>query len=269
MFDLTLYLYAGASLLATAVILWLISFVKHDVSIVDSFWSLMILLAGLVYFMSIPLPAERSYLVLILAMIWALRLSAFIYWRNWGQEEDHRYQAIRANNEPHFEYKSFYIVFGLQAFLAWIVSLPLMAAINSQVALNWLDYLALSLWLFGMFFEVVGDQQLAGFKADRSNKGKVMAQGLWRYTRHPNYFGEFCVWWSFFIFALAAGSWWSIISPLLMSILLLKVSGVSLLEKDIHQRRPDYAQYRATTNTFFPWLPKSNTRAEDEARLTK
>jgi steroid 5-alpha reductase family enzyme len=113
------------------------------------------------------------------------------------------------------------------------------------------------LWLFGMFFEVVGDAQLARFKADAANKGKVMAQGLWRYTRHPNYFGEFCVWWAFFIFALAAGGSWSIISPVLMSLLLLKVSGVSLLEKDIHERRPAYAEYRQRTNAFFPWLPKA------------
>lgn len=269
MFDLSVFLSAGIILLAAAVILWLLSIIKKDVSIVDSFWSLMILLAGVVYFAGIVETDARSQLVISLAFIWAVRLSAFISWRNWGEDEDYRYQQIRANNEPHFKYKSLYIVFGLQAFLAWLVSLPLLAAINSHNAINWLDYFALSLWLFGMFFEVVADFQLARFKADSSNKGKVMAQGLWRYTRHPNYFGEFCIWWGFFVFAVAAGSWWSIISPVLMSILLLKVSGVSLLEKDITQRRPDYARYRETTNAFFPWQPKSDDIIKNRMEFTK
>jgi steroid 5-alpha reductase family enzyme len=261
MFNLTSFLTAGGILLAAAILLWLVSLQKRDVSIVDSFWSLMILLSGLVFFISTEQLGERSYLVFTLAVIWAIRLSAYISWRNRGKPEDFRYQQIRANNEPYFNYKSLYIVFGLQAVLAWIVSLPLLSAIDSQGSsdsdLYWLDYLALALWLFGMFFEVIGDAQLARFKADAANKGKVMAQGLWRYTRHPNYFGEFCIWWAFFIFALAAGYWWSIISPVLMSLLLLKVSGVSLLEKDIHERRPAYAQYRQRTSAFFPWWPKT------------
>ena len=257
MFNLTSFLTAGGILLAAAILLWLVSLQKRDVSIVDSFWSLMILLSGLVFFISTAQLEQRSYLVLTLAVIWAIRLSAYISWRNRGETEDYRYQVIRKNNEPHFKYKSLYIVFGLQAVLAWIVSLPLLSAINSQNSLYWLDYLALSLWLFGMFFEVIGDAQLARFKADAANKGKVMAQGLWRYTRHPNYFGEFCIWWAFFIFAVASGYWWSIISPVLMSLLLLKVSGVSLLEKDIHERRPAYADYRQRTNAFFPWRPKT------------
>ena len=258
MFNTEVFLFAGATLLAAAVLLWLVSIIKRDVSIVDSFWSLMILLSGLVFFVSTENHVQRSYLVITLAVIWAIRLSAFISWRNWGEPEDFRYQQIRANNEPSFKYKSLYIVFGLQAVLAWIVSLPLLAAIDSESSLNWLDYFALSLWLFGMFFEVVGDAQLARFKADPSNRGKVMSQGLWSYTRHPNYFGEFCIWWAFFIFALAADSWLSIISPVLMSLLLLKVSGVSLLEKDISKRRPAYIEYCQRTNAFFPWFPKKD-----------
>jgi len=257
MFDLHIYMLGGMSLLLLAVILWLISLIKNDVSIVDSFWSLMILLAGVIFFIAVPDHVERSYLVLGLAVIWALRLALHIGWRNWGEGEDLRYQTIRANNQPYFNFKSLYIVFGLQAVLAWLVSLPLLAAINSQGGLYWLDYLALSLWIIGMLFEVVGDYQLAQFKANPANKGQVMAQGLWRYTRHPNYFGEFCIWWGFFVFALAAGGGWSIVSPLLMSVLLLKVSGVALLEKDISHRRPGYSQYIQTTNAFFPWWPKA------------
>jgi len=257
-FDLDSFLYAGAVLFLAALALWTVSLFKRDVSIVDSFWSLMIFLAGVVYLANTPEPVERTYLVIALALIWAVRLSAFISWRNHGEPEDYRYQQIRRNNEPYFEYKSFYIVFALQAGLAWLVSLPLLAAINSQNPFNWIDYLALCLWIIGMFFEVVGDQQLANFKADSGNKGKVLSRGLWRYTRHPNYFGEFCIWWAFFLFALASGSWWSILSPVLMSLLLLKVSGVSLLEKDIASRRPEYEKYRENTNAFFPWWPNTN-----------
>ncbi|MEZ5534267.1 MAG: DUF1295 domain-containing protein [Thiolinea sp.] len=256
MFDLGMFLSAGFWLLIFAVSGWLVSLLKNDVSIVDSLWSLMILLAGIVFFAMEDSPVARSYLVLILAVLWAVRLSAYITWRNHGQEEDARYQAIRANNQPHFKYKSLYIVFGLQAFLGWLVALPLLAAINSDSGLNVLDYLALLLWLVGMFFEVIGDWQMAQFKADPANKGKVMDSGLWRYTRHPNYFGEFCIWWAFFLFALAAGGWWSILSPLIMTVLLLKVSGVALLEKDITERRPKYHEYIQRTNAFFPWFPK-------------
>ena len=147
-------------------------------------------------------------------------------------------------------------MFLLQAFLALIIALPLMSIFNSDTAINNFDYIALTLWLFGMFFESVGDLQLARFKADKTNQGKVMDKGLWRYSRHPNYFGEFCIWWAFFLFAVASGYWWSIVSPLLMSILLLKVSGVSLLESTITERRPEYTNYSRTTSAFFPWLPK-------------
>ena len=263
--DLSAFLHAGVVLLGVAIALWIISLFKRDVSIVDSFWSVMILLAGLVYLLNAPEPGERAYLVIGLTLIWAIRLSAYISWRNRGEQEDYRYQQIRKNNQPYFEFKSFYIVFALQAALAWLVSLPLLAAINSQDPLNWIDYLALSLWITGMLFEVIGDRQLASFKADSANRGKVLSRGLWRYTRHPNYFGEFCIWWAFFLFALASGSWLSILSPLLMSLLLLKVSGVSLLEKDIASRRPQYEEYRKTTNAFFPWWPKTTASDVNDA----
>ena len=256
MFDVYTLAYTTAVLTGFAVVLWIVSLLKKDVGIVDSFWSIFILIAGLCfYFLSEAGGSDRGELVLLLLALWALRLSLHISWRNWGEEEDSRYQTIRKNNQPNFEFKSLYIVFLLQAFLALIVALPLMSVFNVSVAMNSLDYIAFSLWAFGMFFEVVGDTQLAMFKSDASNKGKVMNKGLWRYTRHPNYFGEFCIWWGFFLFAIASGHWWSVISPLLMSVLLLKVSGVSLLESTIAQRRPAYAEYAKTTNAFFPWFP--------------
>jgi steroid 5-alpha reductase family enzyme len=245
-----------AAILLLAAATWVVSLVKSDVSIVDAMWSLLILAAALVYAAVLPPTGPRAPWVLPLAALWALRLSAHITWRNWGEPEDRRYQAIRARNEPRFALKSLYLVFGLQGVLATIVSLPLLAALAAPVPLAWLDAFGLALVVFGVLFEAVADWQLARFKADPGNRGKVMDHGLWRYSRHPNYFGEFCVWWGFFLVALAAGGWWSILSPLLMSVLLLKVSGVALLEQDIGERRPAYRDYVARTNAFFPGAPR-------------
>ena len=272
MFDLEIFLYTIAVMTAIAVILWITSLIKRDVGIVDSFWSLMILAAGLCFlYFGDTSQSERSSLVLILLSIWSIRLAAHISWRNWGQPEDSRYQDIRKNNQPYFEWKSFYIVFLLQAVLAAIVALPLMSIFGSGNAINIIDLFAFTLWLIGMSFESISDLQLARFKSSASNRGKVLNTGLWRYSRHPNYFGEFCIWWAFFLFAAASGHWWSIISPLLMTILLLKVSGVSLLESTITERRPEYVDYMNTTSAFFPWPPGRttthiSTSLEDEAR---
>jgi steroid 5-alpha reductase family enzyme len=149
-----------------------------------------------------------------------------------------------------------YIVFGLQAVLAGVIAVPLLAAVSGTAALGLLDAIGACLWLIGMFFEVVGDHQLARFKADADNRGKVLDKGLWRFTRHPNYFGEFAIWWGYFFFALAAGGWWAIFSPVLMSFLLLRVSGVALLERSISERRPEYVDYVRRTNAFFPGPPR-------------
>lgn len=263
MFDLDLYLLGLAAALGLGLGAWLVSIKLGDVSIVDSLWSVFFLLMTTLFLIGAPEVSERAYLVYFLVTLWAVRLSVFITKRNRGHGEDRRYQAIRADNEPGFWWKSLYIVFGLQAILAWIISLPLLAVTLGTTPLGWLDYVALSLWLVGLFFEAVGDQQLADFKSRPENQGQVMDRGLWRYTRHPNYFGETCIWWGYFIFALAAGGWWSIISPLLMTFLLLKVSGVALLEKDMHERRPAYRDYIARTNAFFPGPPRGPRHARD------
>jgi steroid 5-alpha reductase family enzyme len=163
---------------------------------------------------------------------------------------------MRAANDPGFWWKSIYLVFGLQAILAWVISLPLLAAMLGQAPLGWLDAAAASLWVIGLGFEALGDRQLARFKAQPGNAGRVMDRGLWRYTRHPNYFGEACLWWAFFLFALAAGGWWTLVSPVLMTWLLLRVSGVSLLEQDIGERRPGYREYIECTNAFIPGPPR-------------
>ena len=257
MYELSIHLSALPAILVAGGAAWVVSVLRHDVSIVDSLWSLMFLLAAGVYFMQAPADSARATLVLALAAVWALRLAGHITWRNWGEGEDRRYQAIRRNNEPNFRLKSLYLVFGLQGMLAWVISAPLLAAMLAPGPLGLTGLLGILLWGVGMVFETLGDWQLARFKADPGNRGRVMDRGLWRYTRHPNYFGEFCIWWGFYLIALDAGGWWSILSPLLMTFLLLRVSGVALLEKDIGERRPAYRDYVARTNAFFPGPPGS------------
>lgn len=241
---------------AIGVAAWAWSVARRNVAIVDSLWSLMILAALASYVAFSAELSGRGALVLALVTLWALRLSIHITVRNHGEPEDRRYQAIRANNQPHFWFKSLYIVFGLQAFLAWIVALPAVAAAASPAPLGWLDLAAVAVWAIGMAFEVVGDWQLMRFQRQRSSRDAVLDTGLWRYTRHPNYFGEALLWWGVFLFALAAGAWWAIVSPILMTFLLLRVSGVALLEKDIADRRPAYRAYVERTSAFVPAPPK-------------
>lgn len=261
MSSISLYLSALAALLTFAILAWPVSILKKDVSIVDSLWSLFFIVAGTTYFWLVPDPGIRATCILVFVTAWALRLSGYITWRNWGEDEDYRYVAMRKRNDPGFWFKSLYIVFLLQAAIAWVVSLPLMGAMTGGAPLGWLDLAGMLLFGIGLFFESVGDYQLARFKADPANKGEVMDKGLWRTTRHPNYFGDFCVWWGFYLIALSAGAWWSFVGPLVMSFFLLKVSGVSMLEKDISDRRPKYADYKRRTNAFFPWQPRSTEDA--------
>jgi steroid 5-alpha reductase family enzyme len=256
MFELAPYAHGLLLLTLAALLTWLLSLYLRNVAIVDSLWSLMFMLAAYAYALGAPERSARAALVLSLISLWALRLSCYITWRNWGHGEDRRYQTIRARNEPHFALKSVYLVFMLQSVLAWIISLPLLGAILSSGRLGWLDYAGVALWLLGFVFEAGGDWQLARFKARPGNQGQVMDRGFWRLTRHPNYFGDFCIWWGLYLIALSAGAWWSVPGPLLMSVLLIRVSGVALLEKDIRERRPQYAEYIRRTNAFFPGPPR-------------
>lgn len=246
------YFYGLYAIGIFAMLGWCLSLLTKQVSHVDSMWSLFFLIAGAAFaYCSQPL-GDRAWLVVGLLALWSIRLSAYITWRNSGHE-DIRYVEIAKNNQPHFWLKSLYIVFILQGVLAAIIALTLFAAINTQQAgLTLLDYLGAALVVFGFLWETIADWQLSNFKANATNAGKVLDQGLWGYSRHPNYFGECCVWWGFFLFALSVGAWWAIVSPLLMTLLLLKVSGVSLLESTITGRRPDYVRYIKTTNAFVP-----------------
>ena len=244
---------AVALLLPAAV--WVVSLARDDVSIVDSLWSLLFLALSLVYLVTGEETTLRGQIVLFLVLVWSLRLAVYITWRNWDEPEDARYAAMREKHGPGFAYKSLYIVFLLQGFIAWIIAMPLYAAISSDTPLGIIDGLALMLVAGGILFESIADYQLAAFKSGDNNQGRVMDKGLWRYSRHPNYFGECCLWWGFFLFAVASGDWWTIISPVLMTFLLLRVSGVALLERDIVERRPEYRDYIKRTNAFIPGAP--------------
>lgn len=239
-----------------AFLAWTVSVRKNDVSIVDSLWSVLILAAGLTYAWQASPAGPRTTFVLVLLALWTVRLAGYITWRNWGEEEDRRYQEIRARNQPGFVFKSLYLVFGLQGVLAWIVSASILAAIASLETPGFLDALGAVLVIAGLAWETVADAQLARFRARADSKGKVLDTGLWRYSRHPNYFGECVVWWGFYVVAVGAGGWWAIVSPVLMTILLLRVSGVSLLEQDIGERRPGYQDYVERTSAFVPWPPR-------------
>jgi steroid 5-alpha reductase family enzyme len=201
----------------------------------------------------------RTIAMLVLVLAWGVRLCAYITARNWGHGEDRRYQEIRARNQPNFALKSLVLIFALQAVLAWIIAMPTLAVLVGDRPLGVLDALGIAVALTGWLFEAIGDAQMAAFKSSPANKGRVMDRGLWRFTRHPNYFGEACFWWGIWLLALAAGgvaATWTVVSPLLITTLLLKVSGVALLEKDIGERRPAYRDYIARTNAFIPGLPR-------------
>ena len=243
-----------ATIMATMVLVWLLSLVRRDASIVDPFWgSGFVIVAVVAAWLNSP-PSIRTTLLLALTAIWGLRLSLFLLWRNWSHGEDRRYRAMRDYHGPRFWWVSLFSVFVLQAVILWFVSIPIQvtASWGDSTPLNWLDGLGLLLWALGFVFEATGDWQLAQFKAEPCNASRVMDRGLWRFTRHPNYFGDFCVWWGLYLIAAAGGAWWTIFGPLLMSFLLLKVSGVTLLETTIVDRRPDYADYQDRTNAFFP-----------------
>jgi steroid 5-alpha reductase family enzyme len=255
-FWLEVWISALPVLLVAATFTWLLSVPLRNVSIADSLWSLMLFAAGVLYALDADPRAPRLSFTLWLLALWAARLSFHITMRNMGQGEGRRYQEVRARHQPYFAIKSLFLVFFRQALMAWIISLPLLGAFASTRPLGPLDGAGLLLWLIGFVFEAVGDFQLARFKREPSHADAVMNRGLWRYSRHPNYFGELCVWWGFWLFAVSAGAWWTLPGPVLISILLLRAAGVAPLAKDIGKHRPRYADYDLKTNAIFPGPPR-------------
>ncbi|WP_421120353.1 DUF1295 domain-containing protein [Aquihabitans daechungensis] len=249
---------AGA-IVVLMVVTWLVSLVMKDASIVDIIWG-----AGFVVVAATAAVvgdgfSDRRYLLLSLVAVWGLRLSGYLGWRNLGHGEDYRYVAMRKKFGSSFWWISFFQVFLLQGVLMWVVSLPvqLSATAEEPASFGPLAFVGIAVWTVGLLFETIGDAQLAAFKAEPHNKGRVMDRGLWRYTRHPNYFGDFCVWWGIFLItAETVPGRFGIIGPIVMSFLLIRVSGVAMLEKTIGKRRPGYAEYVERTSAFLPRPPK-------------
>jgi steroid 5-alpha reductase family enzyme len=252
-----LLLLTFSTLLALVFLLWLLSLVLKDASIVDIFWGLgFVVVAWICYFNASGFEPRKTLLT-TLVTIWGLRLSMYLFWRNHSKGEDYRYQSLRKRIGKYFPLISFFVVFVFQGLLIWVISLPIQAASASPLpdTFTLFDIVGTLFWMIGIIFEAVGDWQLAQFKSDPNNKGKVMDRGLWKYTRHPNYFGDALLWWGIFLIALPNG-WWTIVSPLVMTTLLMKVSGVALLEKTLAKTKPQYTEYVRRTNAFLPWFPK-------------
>ena len=257
---------AAVVVLGIMVCTWVVSLVLRNASIVDIVWG-----AG---FVAVAWTAAcvgdghggRPDLLVAMVTIWGLRLAGYLFWRNRGHGEDRRYQSMRRKAGDGFAMRSLVTVFLLQGALMWIVSLPVQLAMTPDGPdIGPLAIVGVVLWGIGFFFETVGDAQLARFKADPANDGQVMDRGLWRYTRHPNYFGDFCVWWGIFLVAAeTTDARAGVIGPIVMSIFLMRVSGVPILERSLTRRRPGYADYVARTSTFFPRPPR-NTTSPSEA----
>jgi steroid 5-alpha reductase family enzyme len=246
--------------ICTMTLVWALSLIKRDASIIDIFWGLGFVVVTWFYFFTTEASTPRKFLVAALVSLWGLRLSVHILFRSIGRGEDYRYRDMRERHSRNFAIWSLFVVFWLQAAILWFVSSPLLAAQHSALpsGLIWFDYIGIVVFTVGFMFESIGDWQLARFKKDPTNKGRVMQSGLWRYTRHPNYFGDALVWWGLFLIALSTpGSLWTIASPILMTFLLLKVSGVSLLERSLAETKPEYRDYARRTPAFFPWRPSS------------
>ena len=250
--------------LAMMLLGWLISLIYKNVTIVDTLWGLGFVFITWITFFTADGFFGRKLLISLLVTLWGLRLTLHLTQRNWGHGEDPRYANWREKSGDRFWLVSLFKVFVLQAIFLWVIALGLQwGQISGKSAgFTLLDWLGLVVWAMGFFFEATSDWQLARFKADPANKGQVMDKGLWAYSRHPNYFGETLIWWGIFLITLATpASWWTIISPVVITVVLLKMTGVPLMEKAIVNTKPGYSDYIARTNSFIPWFPKKGVKS--------
>ncbi|HOX73817.1 MAG TPA: DUF1295 domain-containing protein [Bacteroidales bacterium] len=254
-----IYLQALMVIISMMTLLWLASIYLKNVSIVDLFWGFGFVVATVFYFINTDGNIIRKVILLILVSLWGLRLSLYLTWRNYGKGEDFRYREFRKKyGEKRYWWISFFQTFLLQGVLMWLISAPLLGAQFGGAERNpgLLDFAGVIIWIIGFTFEAGGDFQLSRFKSDPSNKGKVLDKGFWRYTRHPNYFGDSAVWWGYGLICISAGSYLPALGSILMTALIIKVSGVSLLEKNLKDSKPQYKEYIENTSAFIPWIPK-------------
>jgi len=255
--DAEVQLLALAASLAVMVLTWLVSLRARDASLADISWGLCFVAIAWTCLLAGPAGGDRSVLIAVLVSIWGFRLAGYVAWRHDG--EDRRYVAMRRKYGDSFALRSLLSVFVLQAVIAWVVSAPIQVAATdpTPAGIGALAILGAIVCAVGIACETTADLQLARFLAEPDASGKVMDRGIWRYSRHPNYFGDATFWWGVFVIALECGSaWWTAIGPIVMTIFLLKVSGVALTEKTISSRRPGYAEYVERTSAFVPLPPK-------------
>lgn len=256
---MNLFLLTGLLLFCFMTVVFMLAMKLKDNSIVDIAYGLGFVLicwsGALIYASGQP----RQLLLLCLISLWGLRLAIHIGLRKRTEQgEDSRYRQWRESWGESFYWRSFLQIFMLQGAVIYLVVLPVLLVIREAGGpLGWLDLLGVLVWLFGFAFEAIGDWQLLQFKRNPDNRGKIMRHGLWKITRHPNYFGEATLWWGIFLIALSVPlGWLAIISPLLIDFLLLKVSGIPMLEER-YAGKPEFEIYKQHTNTFFPWFPKA------------
>jgi steroid 5-alpha reductase family enzyme len=254
-----IYLVALVAILIIMFLLWIVSSIIKNVSIVDLFWGLGFVITCLIYFLNSDGLEVRKILLLVMVAIWGLRLSLYLAWRNIGKGEDPRYKKFREDYGEHrYWWISFFQTFLLQGILMWLISAPLLGAqyYKTGNALTIFDFMGVVIWLIGIVFEAGGDFQLARFKANPANSGKVLNKGFWYYTRHPNYFGDSAVWAGYALICISAGSYQPVLGSVLMIAMIIKVSGVALLEKSLKETKPEYKEYIRKTSAFIPWFPK-------------
>ena len=257
-----------ALIVALVTLLWVLSLRLRDASIVDIFWGPGFVALNAAYALLTPDGAPaRKLAATLLVSLWGLRLGVHLFLRNRRRPEDFRYRRWREQAGAPWWWQSYFKVFLLQGLLIWIIAFPLLAAQSSPapVGWTWIDSFAVGVWGIGFLFESIGDAQLSRFRSRPENRGRLLDRGLWRYTRHPNYFGDALQWWGLFGLAVAVQATWTIFSPLLMTWLLLRVSGVAMLERTLAVDKPGYAHYIATTSAFFPRPPRRIDAAGERA----
>jgi len=252
-----IFLYGGGAILVYVTLIWILSLIIKRADIMDIFWGLGLIVTSQVYAYFLPERSLAASILLSLVLLWGLRLSIYIGMRGWGKPEDARYLNWRNENGPRWWWFSFFKVFLLQGAFMWIVSYALLMALVGS-SMNILSYMGIAFFTIGFLFEAVADCQMWSFKRNPESKGKVLNTGFWKYTRHPNYFGETLLWWGFGFFALSGAHWYALISPLIMNWLLVKVSGVAMLDRLLKDTKPEYAEYIATTSAFIPRRRKTN-----------
>ncbi|MBE0499896.1 MAG: DUF1295 domain-containing protein [Desulfuromonadales bacterium] len=259
---MNLFTFAILSLLVFMTLLFGLALRVKDNSIVDVGYGLAFVLVGWSSYFYQGNSHSRQLLLLALITIWGVRLAGHIFMRKQGETgEDFRYRQWRKEWGKTFVWRSFLQIFMLQGAVVFMVSLPILLVTHQPGGdLGVFDLLGVSIWLIGFVFEALSDWQLLRFKRNPDNRGKLMQTGLWRTTRHPNYFGEATLWWGIFLIACSAPlGWLAVISPLLINLLLLKVSGIPMLEAK-YAGNPQFESYKSQTNAFFPWFPKTDRR---------